>query len=242
MTIEQDNIRMKIAKLMALGQDPAANEFEAEAAMRQAEKLMRKHAIDTAEIVAAGKTPKYDWQRISVPARAPVPVTTAVKWFGTLCVGIAEFTDCAAMWKRHPQHGMCIEFRGDYADLMFAVYLAKHLRDCTRRDSNRFAGTRREREDFRHAMVGRIYQRLLALKQEQQAELRQKEAGAGGTALMVVDNKIALRDEAFGQKPRYSSSVRRNSDEFARAAGRAAGDKVGLGRPVGNDSRRCLSN
>lgn len=237
MTIDQDNVRAKIAKLMALGQDPAANEFEAEAAMRQAEKLMRKFAIDAAEIVAAGKAPKYDWQRICVPARAPVPVTTAVKWFGTLCVGIAKFTDCAASWKRTRDHGMCIEFRGDYADLMFAVYLAKHLRDCVRRDSQKFAGTRREREDFRHAMVSRIYQRMEMLKQEQRADLNK---AACGNALVVVDNKIALRDEAFGQKPKYGSSGRRSSDSFAREAGRAAGDKVGFGRPFGGDSQRRI--
>ena len=43
--------------------------FEAEAALRQAQKLMLKHGIDIAELAASsGQAPRYDWCTVSVPA------------------------------------------------------------------------------------------------------------------------------------------------------------------------------
>lgn len=242
MTNDQEAVRAKIAKLMALAQDAGANQFEAEAAMRQAEKLMRLHAIEAADIQAAtGKKPQYDWARVLVPARVPVPVTTAVTWFGSLAVAVAKFTDTAAAWKRTAEHGMCIELRGDSCDLGYAVYLQKHLRDAIRHDSNKFAGTRREREDFRRAMVGRIAERLQALKREQR-EAMEKVATATSNALVIITSKIALRDEFFGHKPRYTSGGNRHYDNYALGAGRAAGDKVGFGRPIGQSTTRALEH
>lgn len=234
-----DEIRAKIAKLMALGQDPAANQFEAEAAMRQAEKLMRKHAIDAAEIQArTGTKPVYDWQRVLVPASVPKPATTCIGWFGSLAIAVALFTDTAAAWRRHPAHGMCIELRGDATDVAYGVYLLKHLRDCVRRDAGAFAGTRRECESFRIEMVNQIGRRMRDLKAEQEAALRE---AVSGTALVVVDSKIALRDEAMG-KPKYGHSTRRaaGADLYARAAGRAAGEAVGFGRPIDHTAPAAL--
>lgn len=230
------DIRAKIAHLMAMGNDERTNQFEAEAALRQAEKLMRKHAIDAAEIQArTGTKPVYNWQRVSVPASVPRPATVCIGWFGSLAVAVAKFTDCAAAWKRHEQYGWCIELRGDAVDVAYGVYLLKHLRDSARRDSANFAGNRREREDFRIAMIGRISQRMETLKREQHAALRQAEH-ATGSALVVVNTKIALRDAAMG-KPSYGTQSRRGSDDFARAAGHAAGDRVGFGRPVEHSTR-----
>lgn len=234
-----DTIRDKIAHLMAMGQDERTNQFEAEAALRQAEKLMRKHAIDAAEIQArTGTKPVYNWQRIMVPANNP-PAKNCVGWFSSLGCAVAKFTDCAAAWKRSVEHGMCIELRGDAVDVAYAVYLLKHLRDATRAESSRFAGSRREREDFRVAMVSRISVRMAALKREQREALREAEQHSTGSALVVVDNKIALRDAALGA-PKYGTSIRRGSDHFAANAGAAAGNRVGFGRPVGRDSYAAI--
>lgn len=234
-----DNIRAKIAKLMAMAQHEGSNQFEAEAAMRQAEALMRKHAIDAAEIQArTGNKPVYNWQRVMVPANNP-PAKTCITWFSVLGAAVARFTDCSAAWKRHVEHGMCIELRGDAVDVAYGVYLLKHLRDSVRHDASRFAGSRREREDFRMAMVARIADRMQTLKQEQREALRRAEQHATGSALVVVDNKIALRDAEFGAAS-YGKTSRNMSSNFAKNAGAAAGDRVGFGRPVGQDRRAAI--
>lgn len=232
-------IRDKIAKLMALGQDLRANEFEAEAALRQAEKLMRAHAIDAAEIQArTGAKPAYNWQRVLIPCNPQTPGASCIGWFGSLAVAVATFTDCAAAWKRHPHYGMCIELRGDVADTGFAAYLLKHLRDDTRRESGKFAGSRRERESFRVAMVNRIAERVRELKRQQRDALRETATNCG-SALVVVNNKIAERNAEFGA-PSYGATRRRHGSAYAYGAGRAAGDRVGFGRPVEHQGGRAL--
>ena len=56
-----EDIKDKINKLMAMATDGRGNEFEAEAAMRLAERLMRKHGIDIAELAnRTGQKPIYD--------------------------------------------------------------------------------------------------------------------------------------------------------------------------------------
>lgn len=63
-----DNPKDKIAKLLAMANDGRGNEFEAEAALRQAEKLMRKHGIEAGELADhTGTKPIYKWHTVSVP-------------------------------------------------------------------------------------------------------------------------------------------------------------------------------
>lgn len=228
--MNREEIKARVAHLMSMGNDPRTNQFEAEAALRQAAKLMRLHAIEQVELQdATGNTPQFDWMSINVPFHpkgAAVPVTL----FGSLGVGIANFTDCKASWSRTEQYGYCLRFDGDATDVYFAVYLAKHLRDSIRRESTKFVGTRREKETFRRAMAGRIHQRMDEIRKAQQAEMRA--AATTSRALVLVDNKIALRDQHFG-KPSYGKSERRN-EAFAREAGLRSGDKVDFNRPLAN--------
>jgi hypothetical protein len=225
-----NDVKDKIAKLMAMANDGRGNAFEAEAALRLAQKLMTKHNIDIAEICARDNTkPVYNWQTVAVPAGAPKPVDKAVGWFGALCVGIAKFTDTAAAWKRVDGHGMCITFSGDAVDVEYAVWLAKHLRDNVRSQSATFPGTRSDKENFRVAMVVRVSERLRILSAERETELR---AAPTGSAMVLVTNKIALRNQHFGGAARYGTTRRGCDNQHAHASGRAAGDRVGIGRPM----------
>lgn len=225
---DRDAAREKIEKLMAMANDGRGNEFEAEAALRQAEKLMRKHGIGAAELQErTGTKPIYSWGAILVPAGAPKPISTTVSWFGTIGVGIAKFTDTIVRWERHPLHGMCLSFKGDAFDVEFAVWLAKHLRDDARRQSAAFLGSRAEKEDFRVAYASRVQARMV----EAVAERRRAYASAG-TALVVVNTKIAMRDEHFGGGNRFSRGKGRRMGSYAQEAGRAAGDRAGINRPI----------
>lgn len=242
MSDQTASIKEKIAKLMAMAKDSRGNEFECEAALRQATKLMRLHNIDLAEISArTGTKPVYNWSTVNVPLNPKVPQSTTSTWIGSLAVGVAKLTDCKASYNMLAEHGMCIKLEGDAIDVQYAVYLLKHLRDTIRATSASapFA-TKADRETFRRAMVSRLCERMTAMRAESDAELRQSktmnEAGnvIQNTALVLVSQKIALRDAEFGKAQYKSGTGRRYADHNAASAGRNAGDRVGFGRPVGS--------
>lgn len=243
---DTQDIKEKIAKLMAMAKDDRGNEFECEAALRQATKLMRLHNIDLAEISArTGTKLVYNWSTVNVPLNPKTPQSTTSMWIGSLAVGIAQLTDCKASYNDlKGQFGMCIKLEGDAIDVQYAVYLLKHLRDTIRATSAAapFA-TKADRETFRRAMVSRLCERMQAMRAESDAELRRTELTSGGTALVLVSQKIALRDAQFG-KARYShKGSSRYASHSTASAGRSAADKVGFGRPVGSSGiTKRLSN
>lgn len=223
----------KVAKLLAMAHDGRGNEFEADAALRQAEKLMRKHGIDAAELQdRTGQRPVYNWEAVYVPAGAPQPVQSSPLWFGWLISSIGKFTDCKVGygWPGHG-HGVCAKFEGDEVDVEYAVWLCKHLRDDCRRQAAAFPGDRAERESFRKGYVLRIQQRMRDLLAERQEALRAAVTSTG-TALVVVEAKLAARDAQFGAQE-WGRSRTVTLRPSGRAAGMAAGNRVGFGRPVG---------
>ena len=227
----RDAIKAKIARLMAMGTHERSNQFEAEAALRQAAALMRKHAIEQSELAdATGTGPRFDWITVDVAPDPKGNTKTAVLWIGTLAVSIAGFTDVKALWAGHPQRGMTVRFQGEATDVHYAVWLLEHLARCVRHDAGAYVGTRRERESFRRAMVARIGQRMKEIKQQQREDMRASVSES--RALVLVDRKIALRDEQFGAMKVHERRSRRPADLHAMLAGQVAGERVGFGRPV----------
>ena len=56
------HVRDRIRKLLAMATHERSNEHEAEVAMKMAEKLMRQHSIDVADLEAStGKVTAYVW-------------------------------------------------------------------------------------------------------------------------------------------------------------------------------------
>jgi hypothetical protein len=234
----EDTVRDKIRKLLALANDEGAADNEAETAMRQANKLMKKHNIDLAALhQASGTKPIYKWTEGFVPTSHPKPVNQCPLWFQWVGVGIATFTDTRVVIKGiRTIKSMGLEFAGDEVDVEYAVWLAERMRDEIRikaamydapgHDSNtRWAN----REEFRHAMARRIRARLVELRQQRDQELK-----STGTALVVVNDKIKQRDEQFG--PQQFSKKRRSHTRGSYEAqheGNQAGNQVSFGRPLG---------
>lgn len=237
--MNDEQARQKVAKLMALGTNGAANQHEAEAAMRQAAWLMRKHNIEQAEVMAAaasGSGAAYQWTTARVALDPTRRSTNALTWLGTLALAVARATDTIVAYVRDPRSGMHLQFQGEATDVAYAVWLAEHLRDTCRAESARYPGPRGDRETFRRAMVRRLSERLQQLTQERRDALKEAVVptarGDQTTALVVTDHKITLRDERFGrQRVRYTSR-RRYGDSYAAQAGRAAGDRTALNKAV----------
>ena len=238
---ETESIKSKINKLLAMAHDTRGNENECDAALRQAEKMMRKHNIDLAEIQdRTGVNPVYQWTSISIPAGAPVPVKTSPAWFGFLITGIGKFTDTKVAYTRPENFGICAKFSGDAVDVEYAGWLCKNLRDAIRRQSANYPGTKTEKESFRKAFALQLHDRMRALLIERQAELK-KAITSTGNALIVVNQKIALRDAEYGEQ-RYGRARSVRLAPGGAEAGRAAADRASLNRPLsGGQARAQLS-
>jgi len=246
--MDRDRAKEKVEKLMAMAApDSGASEQEMETALRQAEALMRKHGIEMAELQSrTGEAPAWEWTKVMVPAGTPTQKMRHLpQWFDTLSVQIAEFTDTKVTCCSIKDYGIGVQFAGDVIDVEYAVWLMKHLRDTIRAmgtayicrgytDDERV----REREVFRRGMSWRLRERMKALRKERNAAMEAVKT-ATGTALMVIDQKIALRDAEFG-KPKYTTVHSSMWDRRAGAAGREAGDKVGFSRPVSATKGRLL--
>src|ERR1035438_8044518 len=62
------DVRDRITKLLAMANDSRGNEHENEIAMRMAERLMRQHNIDVADLEAStGKKTIYNWRNVIIP-------------------------------------------------------------------------------------------------------------------------------------------------------------------------------
>lgn len=245
----EDAVREKIRKLMALAMNEGAADNEAETAMRQAEKLMRKHKIDLASIHQhSGTKPIYQWKAAFVPSSWPKPVNQCPLWFQWIGIGIGHLTDTRVMVlsQRRPIKQMGLTFEGDETDVEYAVWLAERIREeiRTRAAMYQAPGASSDekwanREEFRHAMARRIKDRLMALHEEQKDALKKATEGGTGTALVLVEDKIKQRDAQFGvwvTSQKKVSHIRGTFD--AHHAGNQAGDQVSLHRPLGKGQEK----
>lgn len=241
MDADREAIKAKIAKLMAMAIDGRGNEYEAEAAMRHAEKLMRKHRIEIAEVQEReGRKPVYNWSTVSVPAGAPRKLRTHPTWFNMLTFGIGIFTDVKVILSFHSEHGAVVKYQGDAIDVEYAVWLTKFLRDEIRNQSAVFDGDRVQKNSFRNAFASRVQSRMRDMVKERNEELTKIELkSSNSTALTVVNDKIAQRDAEFGKPPK-GKNVRFAKYFGGYEAGIRAGDNVRFDRPISGNRQGAL--
>jgi hypothetical protein len=239
MSTEQDDletIKRRIQKLLAMGQDGRGNENEAEAAMRMAEKLIRKHNIELADLQKnTGQKPKFYWSYVCCPAAATgaKPVVWKPMWIGYLGVAVANFTDCRVTWAGSKELGYGVIFQGDAFDLEYAKWLFEQLRDFGYASS--LAARGEDRENFRKAYAIRLQERVHEMKRERDEALRTSSC----TALAVISTKLVERDKVFGKQTFAHKQVNFRTGGYS--AGRAAADRANFSRPVGTTRRTEIS-
>lgn len=234
------DIRDRISKLLAMATDSRGNEHENETAMRMADSLMRKHGIDAADLEAStGKKTVYNWRSVIIPVGEQAkPCNWSPLWMGMLGVGAGRFTDCRASWIDDHQYQRCMKFQGDEADIEYASWLFKKLRDHGYAESKSVPG--RHRETFRKSYAIRLCERMKTLRAERDVAMKEAVTKTG-TALMVVQNKLALRDAEFGKQRVRSGgrSTKFGSEGFHE--GKAAADRVNFNRPIESQAQARLS-
>jgi hypothetical protein len=132
----------------------------------------------------------------------------------------------------HPEFQRCMKFEGDETDIEYAAWLFKMLRDHGYSESKLVAG--RHRETFRKAYALRLCERMTVLRRERDVAMKEAVTKTG-TALMVVQNKLALRDAEFGKQKVRHQSTKFGTQGFNQ--GRAAAEKVNFNRPIGSSAQ-----
>ena len=225
------DIKDRINKLLAMANDTRGNEHENEVAMRMAERLMRQHNIDVADLEAStGQKAAYSWSSITIAVgEQAARATWRPMWIGFLGLGVGKFTDCRTTWVEDADYGHCIKFEGDATDLEYAAWLFKKLRDFGYAESKSVAG--KHRETFRKSYAIRLQERMRVLRAERDQAMKEAVTKTGN-ALMVVNNKLALRDAQFGRQGVRNSRANLGSQGFRE--GRNAADRANFSRPLGS--------
>ncbi|MEO1720942.1 MAG: DUF2786 domain-containing protein [Pseudomonadota bacterium] len=219
-------MKERVAALLARANDPAASEAEAATCMEKAMEIMAKFGFtmddvsgDHAEPIGESDTPWSSGRH----GGAMVYVQGA----------IAAFTNTRVAFRGTVSRGTSTTYYGYGAERDLAVWLHGHIANAIKVESGKYdpgpfstSIRARDRKSFAIYMAKRIAQRLFAM-----AETLDDEGRSTGTDVMVVKNrKLDEHYEGLGFAP-YRA---RKSKLFAEGAnaGRAAGDRVSLHRPV----------
>lgn len=228
----------RINKLLSMAQHERSNEHEAEVALKMAERMMRQHNIDIADLeTASGKATAYSWATSVMPiGERASRMTWRPMWIGFLAGGIGKFCDCKVIWSSNDDYGHCIKFQGEEHDIEYCAWLFKRLRDSGYAEA--YVVTGKHRDTFRNAFAIRLQDRMNVLRKERDTAMREATT-ITGNALVVVQNKLALRDAEFGRaRAGKAKRVQFASDVFHQ--GRAAADKAIFSRPIGQSSQRAI--
>lgn len=238
--MNKDEALSKIRKLLAMANDGRGNLNEAETAMRQAQSLMRKYQIDSAEEVLADLKSGHDmvqetdsiWAYPSKnkPTKCPA-------WIGIISLGVGILNEVKTDITFTAAQGVVMRFSGYGPDVQFSKWLYRFLIETVYRMATEHAQSRGDREAFRYGMACTLQSRLKAMHEDQQTQdaensedkhdvvLREDRHNAC-TVLAIVDSKRLAVAAAFGSQE-VKKGNKREVDANT-AAGQAAGRKLNI--------------
>ena len=238
--MERDDAMRKVRKLLAIATDGRGNLNEAEAAMRQAQAMMRQHGIDEAEATLADAASganmvredhsPYAYSATDVPTKVP-------SWVGVVAVGVARLAEVrldVCHNRGGPNPGARVRFSGHASDVPYAGWLYVLLTRTVHRLSRERGGSRADRESFRRGCAAEVQRRLYAMAAERDEAAPATPTRVPGTSLAVVQSaKARAVEAAFGRT--QVSRARPARDAAVAWEGREAGRRVAIpsGRPVG---------
>lgn len=218
----------RIAQLRKMVPENGASEEEALAALNMADRLMQKHGITEADLRKVEFA--RDMRRGHFQQRQKVE-HPSTKFCG---MTIAKFCGIQTWWGTDTRRA---EFFGMKEDVEMAEYLTKVIHDAMDRGWKEYlktvpkglSGSSRHTEywSFMLAFGGRINKRI--------EELMQTRFESTGTDLIVLKDQIVAEGMKVllpGLSIKWTNSGGFNTNGLALAAGREAGDRVNLNRPL----------
>ena len=229
-----ESILSKLKKLLAMGNDKRTNENEAEAALRMAEALMRKHGLEEADIKDAIAF-EYDMTSELMELEHGVKVP---QWLNLLSFGVERFTDTSLriVWVKASYANIQVQrllFSGVREDVEIATWLMKYLMEAIDRERKR-DNVGKAVDAYRRGASHTLQNRMIALR----AERNQVFEESSSTALMVVDQKKAAVLEKFGAGE--TSQIKMRGDAAAYDKGQAAGKRIPINTALQNNKQEAL--
>jgi len=226
----EDAVAARIRALLSKTVENGATEAEAMSAAAKARELMDKHRLSMSDVEIQAEPIVIEDERRPNKNRVAA-VDYAVNGIKAYC-GVEG-------WRR----GESYRFLGLAADVEMARYLYRMIAGAIKTELSVFQNKRgyRDRHEtstFQLSMAVRINHRLKEMSQVANAAAMT----ATGTALVVVKNPMvtAAYSKATAGFRWVKVSGMSSWGGAARDAGRAAGDRVNLQRPIGGQARGML--
>lgn len=218
------SVAEKIKKLLAKSRDAGCSEAEAEMCARKARELMDEHGVSEESVRerADGAGTQEHRPKYFDPWRRDI-ANNCAKFYGCLVVFSADRKSCQIVG-RESSRSVAIDMM-EFLDAT-VLKLAKEYRKSV-------GGARAEQLNFERACGTRVAYRLNQLWRAATGE-KTDGAESGGTSLVLVDELAQARAlvDAMGNV-RSRKMAESKQVGAAAVAGRAAGDRVGLGGQVG---------
>ena len=192
----QTRVKDKINKLLSLANDRGAAVNEAETALRQANFLMKKHAITLADI--HGSDSLKLTSRIVEQSSNGKTFKNARRWAGIVGLGVGKFCDVLVHWTTVGGHKKLL-YRGEESDLEYAASLTSYILRCIESESEYHSGDKSDKNSFRVIMASRLYDRMDELRQHRFDE-PESPTESSQHALVFIDEKMKRINEQFGQQ------------------------------------------
>jgi hypothetical protein len=224
MADRRDEIIEKVLKLMEMAKDTSGTtDGEKANANKLAAKLMADYSLEFADI-RVGAKPSFTYETFELDMNGD-----PVNWAGTLANRIAQAFDVRVI--QRTWNNWQLVYCGTKNDITLSVYFFTFLKRTVGKMSSKYTRAA-DRETFAFGMVKTIGDRMEDLYKARNASF-----DSNCSALMVVktDGLEKYVKDAFPNLSK-SKSVRLNGSTEAHEAGRAAGHKVNISRPIGGSS------
>jgi Protein of unknown function (DUF2786) len=237
---ELNAIKLKIRSLANKTVDAGCTEEEARAAMDMVGRLLRRYHLTMAECDVRD-VPCRQWEFDTGKSNGH-PLSIVIPPLAALFE--------AKCWTEWTGQTITYKFFGKADDLPMIEYLLRVMWAACNTEVTAFktsalysdADNRRGATvSFMHGMADRLSERLGELKREAASEMEQadtrrhktKGAGVTGTALIALKDQLVKNEfDKLNLRLRTTTTYRTISSAKAQAAGRKAGDRVNLSRPV----------
>lgn len=245
--IDLTGVMRRIEKLLAIAGDARANPAEASAAAAMAERIMRKHQLEHADIVRAELQRKENFDTndqcvVMKKGQGHRPTKVPV-WAQWLATKVAKMHDCEVRLAYNSELGACVRFFGFKSDVQVCGWTFDYLTTQVIRNVRAFQKEERrdktesESESYRRGFV----MRLLTMIDSSLAAKDKEVASASNSRELMVVKQQALA-ERYGDFKYKSAKNTRVSDQSAFSRGVRDGSAVDVARrAVGHESETRLA-
>lgn len=225
-----DNIKEKIKKLFALGEDVNNYEHEREQAMSKAQELLAMHNLERADI---------DGHRERIEVEEKFHDLRLEKWKRIVISGACKLYYTSYFMTPRGSQGYSPVFVGTPENVEITIDIATWLIKSIAKESNKKFSGKHARDSFRLGAAMSLY--------EQAAKLRDQQLSPGastGTSLMVLRNELERANEDYKARLGLRKHQARSTsvNPYAYQAGGQYGNTINLNKQIGQNIKQISQN